>query len=87
MTTLLEVKDVQKKGYQMGNAPVPALCGVSFDAREGDFLTIFGLSEAEIDFTSRLRRFGSWFGKLYLNSIPRFCFIQCMVNNISASTC
>jgi len=28
----------------MGNVLVPALCGVSFDVKKGEFLTIFGPS-------------------------------------------
>jgi putative ABC transport system ATP-binding protein len=40
---ILEVKNV-KKTYFMGKVAVPALRGVSFDAQEGEFLTIFGPS-------------------------------------------
>jgi len=43
MKTLLDVHDV-KKAYRMGKVLVPALRGVSFDAEEGEFLTIFGPS-------------------------------------------
>jgi len=43
MKTLLEVRDV-KKSYRMGKVIVPALRGVSFSVREGEFLTIFGPS-------------------------------------------
>jgi len=43
MKTLLEVHDV-KKAYRMGKVLVPALRGVSFDAEEGELLTIFGPS-------------------------------------------
>jgi len=43
METLLEIHDV-KKAYRMGKVLVPALCGVSFDVKEGEFLTIFGPS-------------------------------------------
>ncbi|MCS7119801.1 MAG: ABC transporter ATP-binding protein [Candidatus Bathyarchaeota archaeon] len=40
---MVEVKDV-KKSYRMGKVSVPALRGVSFDIRKGEFLTIFGPS-------------------------------------------
>jgi putative ABC transport system ATP-binding protein len=43
MTLILEAREV-KKGYRMGKVLVPALCGVSFDVEDGDFLTIFGPS-------------------------------------------
>ena len=43
MRPILEVREV-KKSYRMGKVLVPALCGVSFDVREGEFLTIFGPS-------------------------------------------
>ena len=43
MPPVLEVKNV-KKTYRMGKVTVPALRGVSFDAEEGEFLTIFGPS-------------------------------------------
>jgi len=43
MVTILEVHDV-KKSYRMGKLLVPALRGVSFNAEEGEFLTIFGPS-------------------------------------------
>jgi len=43
MRPILEVREV-KKSYRMGNVLVLALCGVSFDVREGEFLTIFGPS-------------------------------------------
>ena len=43
MRPILEVREV-KKGYRMGKVLVPALCGVSFDVKEGEFLTIFGPS-------------------------------------------
>jgi putative ABC transport system ATP-binding protein len=43
MKILLEAHNV-KKSYRMGKVLVPALCGVSFDAEEGEFLTIFGPS-------------------------------------------
>lgn len=41
--TILEVREV-KKSYRMGKVDVPALCGVSFNVDEGEFLTIFGPS-------------------------------------------
>jgi len=43
MKAILEVREV-KKSYRVGKVLVPALCGVSFDVREGEFLTIFGPS-------------------------------------------
>jgi len=43
MRPILEVREV-KKGYRMGKVLVPALYGVSFDVKEGEFLTIFGPS-------------------------------------------
>lgn len=43
MATVLEVREI-KKSYRMGTLLVPALCGVSFDVKEGEFLTIFGPS-------------------------------------------
>jgi len=43
MTTILEVREV-KKSYRMGEVLIPALCRVSFDLEEGEFLTIFGPS-------------------------------------------
>ena len=43
MKMLLEIRDV-KKTYRMGKVLVPALRGVSFDVKEGEFLTIFGPS-------------------------------------------
>jgi putative ABC transport system ATP-binding protein len=43
MTAILKVSDV-KKSYRMGKVLVPALRGVSFEAEEGEFLTIFGPS-------------------------------------------
>jgi len=43
MTTILEVREV-KKSYPMGKVLVPALCGLSFNVEEGEFLTIFGPS-------------------------------------------
>jgi len=43
MRPILEVREVNKS-YRMGKVLVPALCGVSFDVREGEFLTIFGPS-------------------------------------------
>jgi putative ABC transport system ATP-binding protein len=43
MPSLLEVRNV-KKTYRMGKVLVPALRGVSFDAKDGEFLTIFGPS-------------------------------------------
>ena len=43
MRPILEVQEV-KKSYRMGNVLVLALCGVSFDVKKGESLTIFGLS-------------------------------------------
>jgi putative ABC transport system ATP-binding protein len=43
MSLILEVRDV-KKSYRLGRILVPDLCGVSFDAREGEFLAVFGPS-------------------------------------------
>lgn len=43
MVAVLQVQDV-RKSYKMGKVLVPALCGVSFDVQEGEFLTIFGPS-------------------------------------------
>jgi putative ABC transport system ATP-binding protein len=43
MATLLDVRDV-KKSFRMGKILVPALQGVSFNVKEGEFLTIFGPS-------------------------------------------
>jgi putative ABC transport system ATP-binding protein len=43
LTTVLEIRQV-KKSYQMGKVLVPALRGVSFDAEDGELLTIFGPS-------------------------------------------
>jgi len=43
MKALLEAHDI-KKAYRMGKLLVPALRGVSFEAKEGEFLTIFGPS-------------------------------------------
>jgi len=43
MTTILEVLEV-KKSYRMGKVVIPALRGVSFDVKEGEFLAIFGPS-------------------------------------------
>jgi putative ABC transport system ATP-binding protein len=43
MRPILELREV-KKSYRMGKVLVPALCGVSFDVKEGEFLTIFGPS-------------------------------------------
>ena len=43
MRPIVEVREV-KKSYRMGKVLVPALCEVSFDVREGEFLTIFGPS-------------------------------------------
>lgn len=41
MRRIFEVREV-KKSYRMGKVLVPALCEVSFDVKEGEFLTIFG---------------------------------------------
>jgi putative ABC transport system ATP-binding protein len=43
MTAILKVNNV-KKSYRMGKVLVSALRGVSFEAEEGEFLTIFGPS-------------------------------------------
>jgi len=43
MRPILEVREV-KKSYRMSKVLVPALYGVSFDVKEGEFLTIFGPS-------------------------------------------
>ena len=43
MRRIFEVREVTKS-YRMGNVLVPALCGVSFDVKEGEILTIFGPS-------------------------------------------
>lgn len=43
MTALLEAKDV-KKTYRMGKVLVPALRGVTFDVKEGEFVAVFGPS-------------------------------------------
>jgi putative ABC transport system ATP-binding protein len=43
MPPILEARNV-KKSYRMGKLLVPALVGVSFDVKEGEFLTIFGPS-------------------------------------------
>ena len=43
MGPILEVREVNKS-YRMGKVLVPALCEVSFDVKEGEFLTIFGPS-------------------------------------------
>ena len=43
MPTILQVLDI-KKTYRSGKLAVPALSGVSFDVRKGEFLTIFGPS-------------------------------------------
>jgi len=43
MTAILEAKDV-KKTYRMGEVLVPALRGVTFTVKEGEFLAIFGPS-------------------------------------------
>jgi putative ABC transport system ATP-binding protein len=43
MAVVLEVQDV-KKSYRMGKVAVPALRGVSFQVKTGEFLTIFGPS-------------------------------------------
>jgi putative ABC transport system ATP-binding protein len=43
MRPILEVQEVTKS-YRMGNVLVLALCEVSFDVKEGEFLTIFGSS-------------------------------------------
>jgi putative ABC transport system ATP-binding protein len=43
VTALLEAKDV-KKTYRMGKVLVPALQGVTFDVKEGEFVAVFGPS-------------------------------------------
>jgi len=43
MAAILQVQGV-KKSYHLGKIAVPALCGVSFEVEEGEFLTIFGPS-------------------------------------------
>jgi len=43
LPTILQVLDI-KKTYRSGKLAVPALSGVSFDVRKGEFLTIFGPS-------------------------------------------
>ena len=43
MRRIFEVREVTKS-YRMGNVLVLALCGVSFDVKEGEFLTVFGPS-------------------------------------------
>jgi putative ABC transport system ATP-binding protein len=43
MSLILGVRNV-KKSYRMGNVSVSALRGVSFDVKQGEFLTIFGPS-------------------------------------------
>jgi len=43
MRRIFEVREV-KKSYRMGKVLVPALCGVVFDVKEGEILTIFGPS-------------------------------------------
>jgi putative ABC transport system ATP-binding protein len=43
MRPILEVREV-KKSYRMDKVLVPALCGVSFDVKKGESLTIFGPS-------------------------------------------
>ena len=43
MTAILEVQGV-KKSYSLGKVLVPALQNVSFNVKEGEFLTIFGPS-------------------------------------------
>ena len=43
MNAILEVKNV-KKYYHLGKVQVPALQGVSFEVKKGEFLTIFGPS-------------------------------------------
>jgi putative ABC transport system ATP-binding protein len=43
MASILEVKGI-RKNYHMGKVLVPALRGVSFDAKEGEMITIFGPS-------------------------------------------
>jgi putative ABC transport system ATP-binding protein len=43
MSSILIVRNL-KKSYRLGRILVPALCGVSFDVKEGEFLTVFGPS-------------------------------------------
>jgi len=43
MSNILTVRNV-KKSYRMGKVLVPALRGVNFEVKEGEFLTIFGPS-------------------------------------------
>ena len=43
MRRIFEVREVTKS-YRMGNVLVLALCGVSFDVKKAEFLTIFGPS-------------------------------------------
>jgi len=43
MSAILEVKDI-KKSYYLGKIQVPALRGVSFEVKQGEFLAIFGPS-------------------------------------------
>jgi len=46
MRPILEVREV-KKSYRMDKVLVPALYGVSFDVKEGEFLTILVLLAVE----------------------------------------
>lgn len=43
MSAILEVKDI-RKSYYLGKIQVPALRGVSFNVKQGEFLAIFGPS-------------------------------------------
>lgn len=43
MPAILDVREV-RKNYRMGKMLIPALCGISFDVKEGEFMTIFGPS-------------------------------------------
>jgi len=43
VTALLEAKEI-KKTYRMGKVLVPALQGVTFDVKEGEFVAVFGPS-------------------------------------------